>query len=107
MRLEIFPAFSVYLHLHDLIGLDLVKGYYQIRVFVKPNPTYSSNLCKEVQFSSREDSNDTLASNSIGCSRVAKIVNKEQCVELDNAFRCKINVDKRLDNSRQCFCRWR
>lgn len=71
----------------------------QIRFGFKPTPllTYH-HLSSDKQFFVRQSANNEpyTTNNLAGISRVAKVAFKEQSVELDDAFKCRVNVDKRV-----------
>ncbi|KAI1731100.1 putative serine esterase (DUF676) domain-containing protein [Ditylenchus destructor] len=97
MRLEVFPTFSVYIHLHEFNAIDLVHGYYQIRFGFKPNSLMTFQLSSERKLSPRDGGAGPSTANSTGISRVAKIAFREQSVELDDVFKCRVNVERRID----------
>uniref|UniRef100_A0A7E4VNY6 DUF676 domain-containing protein n=1 Tax=Panagrellus redivivus TaxID=6233 RepID=A0A7E4VNY6_PANRE len=96
MRLEIFPTFQVHLSLDEFHSVDLIHGYYQIRFRSKATFPYQFLVHCEQSTVGGGDNRPCVV-NAAGISKTVKVGFGEQSTELNDVFKCTLNIHKRID----------
>uniref|UniRef100_A0AC35G0I1 DUF676 domain-containing protein n=1 Tax=Panagrolaimus sp. PS1159 TaxID=55785 RepID=A0AC35G0I1_9BILA len=96
MRLEIFPTFQIQISLDEFHSVDLVHGYYQIRFRSKATFPYQLHVYCEPSTVGGGDNRPCVV-NAAGISKTVKVAFSEQSCELNDIFKCTLNIHKRVD----------
>lgn len=97
MRVELNPVFSIVVYLDQFHNVDLThRGYYQIRLKLKPSIPcvtqlhYERASCPNVIY-------PPCIFEDCAVSKTVEIVFAEESVSIDDCFRCVVHVPKRFD----------
>ncbi|VDM37776.1 unnamed protein product [Toxocara canis] len=97
MRVELNPVFTIAVHLDQLHNIDLIqRGYYQVRFKLKPSIPCTTEIhyerasCPNVVY-------PPCVFEESAVSKTVELVFADESMTVDDCFRCKLEVARRVD----------